>query len=206
MTLTIHLVRHGQTLFNQRGLVQGWVDSPLTGTGVRQARRVAAELRDRPLSGVYSSSSERAEDTARAIAAHHPGLTVTRLKGLKEMHFGELEARPNEEFEAGLDFRSFFAEMFAGRAPGIPGGESGREFVDRVSDAFEGIVAGHPSGGEVAVVSHGITINMILVASGWASPGPLPNASISIVRVPGVGPREIVAVGLTHLPEGLLPD
>ncbi|MDH4015859.1 MAG: histidine phosphatase family protein, partial [Actinomycetota bacterium] len=45
MTLTIHLVRHGQTLFNHRGLVQGWVDSPLTEMGVAQARTAAGALR-----------------------------------------------------------------------------------------------------------------------------------------------------------------
>ena len=206
MTLTIHLVRHGQTLFNRRGLVQGWVDSPLTEIGVAQARAAAGALRHRPLSAIYSSTSERAEDTAQVIADHHPDLSVTRLKGLKEMYFGDLEARPNEEFEAAVDIPSAFADMFAGRSPGFPGGESGQAYVERVSGAVTSIEAAHPEGGEVAVVSHGVTINMILVASGWTSPGPLGNASISIVQIPAGGPREIVAVGISRIPDGLLPS
>ncbi|MGB7979198.1 MAG: histidine phosphatase family protein [Candidatus Nanopelagicales bacterium] len=204
MTLTVHLVRHGQTMFNVRGLVQGWVDSPLTEIGVEQARTVGLALASRPLVGVYASTSERAEDTANAIADHHRDLGVTRFKGLKELYFGELEARTDEELQAGLDIGAFYADMFAGRGPGLPGGESAEAYTRRVSSAFTSIVAGHPDGGEVAVVSHGITINMILVASGWTSPGPLANASISILRIPADGPREVLAVGIPRIPDGLL--
>lgn len=206
MTLTLHLVRHGQTLFNVRGAIQGWVDSPLTEVGLEQARTVGLALAGRPLVGVYSSTSERAEDTAAAIAEHHRGLSVTRLKGLKEMHFGELEARPNAEFEAGLDVAAFYAEMFAGKGAGFLGGESGATFVQRVSDTLASMVAAHPNGGELAVVSHGLTINMLLVASGWRSPGPLENASISVLRIPPSGPAEILAVGIPRIPDGLLND
>jgi broad specificity phosphatase PhoE len=57
MPLTLFLVRHGETLFNRRGLMQGWVDSPLTEAGVEQARHAAEQLRDRPLVAAYSSTS-----------------------------------------------------------------------------------------------------------------------------------------------------
>lgn len=35
---TLYLVRHGQTLFNARHKIQGWCDSPLTQTGIKQAQ------------------------------------------------------------------------------------------------------------------------------------------------------------------------
>ncbi len=201
--LTIHLVRHGETLFNRRGLVQGWVDSPLTATGLAQSRSVGRELSTRPLTGLYSSTSERAEDTAIAIGAHHPHLTVTRLKGLRELHFGDLEARPNAAFEVGRDIPAFFAEMLAGRGRGSPGGESGSAFMRRVTGALTTILAEHANGGEVVVVSHGITINAILVASGWTEPGPLANASISTIRRVADEPPAVVQVGLRQVPPAL---
>ena len=34
MSQRLYLVRHGQTLFNRRDLIQGWCDSPLTGEGL----------------------------------------------------------------------------------------------------------------------------------------------------------------------------
>lgn len=198
MTLTMYLVRHGQTLFNRRDLIQGWVDSPLTELGVAQAREAAERLRDRPLVGLYSSTSERAGDTADIISEHHPAIPVVRTKALKELHFGELEATPNSAFETGLDVPRFFADMLEGTAAGFPGGESGQQYRDRVRSAIDMIVARHPQGGEVAVVSHGVTIAAVLVRAGWQAPGPLGNGSISIVRVGPDGPQ-LVAVEVRDL-------
>ena len=199
MTLTMYLVRHGQTLFNRRQVVQGWVDSPLTDLGVAQARKAAEQLRARPLVALYSSTSERAGDTAEIIAAHHPGIPLVRTKGLKELHFGELEATPNADFARDLDIPAFFAGMLAGTGTGFPGGESGLQYRTRVEAALTMIRTAHPQGGEVAVVSHGVTINLLLVAAGWDSPGPLENASVSIVRYPWQGAPKVLAVGLTQI-------
>ena len=41
---TLYMMRHGQTLFNQKRLMQGWCDSPLTELGKRQARCVKEYL------------------------------------------------------------------------------------------------------------------------------------------------------------------
>ena len=38
MTKTLYLMRHGQTVFNLKGRIQGASDSPLTTLGVRQAQ------------------------------------------------------------------------------------------------------------------------------------------------------------------------
>ena len=37
-------MRHGQTLFNKRHLIQGWCDSPLTDFGIYQAQIKNMEL------------------------------------------------------------------------------------------------------------------------------------------------------------------
>ncbi|SUN77401.1 phosphoglycerate mutase family protein [Streptococcus massiliensis] len=39
---TLYLMRHGQTFFNQQGLVQGSSDSPLTEPGIEQAQKAQA--------------------------------------------------------------------------------------------------------------------------------------------------------------------
>ena len=39
----LYLMRHGETLFNQRRKIQGWCDSPLTEKGIEQAQK-AGEL------------------------------------------------------------------------------------------------------------------------------------------------------------------
>lgn len=200
-TLRLFLVRHGETLFNQRGLVQGWVDSPLTGRGVEQARRTAEQLRGRRLVAAYSSTSERCLDTAQAILEHHPHLSVVARRELKELHFGELEAMPNEEFIARIDVEAFFAAVLSGGEAGVPGGETGAVYRRRVDGVFTEIVANHPDGGDVLVVSHGVTIATYLATAGWRSPGPLGNASISVVQVDGDGRARVHVVGADVLPD-----
>lgn len=202
MTLTLYLVRHGQTLFNSRGLVQGWVDSPLTTLGWQQAEAVAGHLAGRSLEAIYSSTSERAADTAHTIARHHEGLGVQLRRGFKEMYFGDLEARPNTEFfDLVTDPRAFFAGIMTGRGEALAGGEPPADYRARVDAAVAELVDAHPSG-EVVVVSHGMTINMVLTAAGWRSPGPLENCSVSTLRWTGNGLWTIDSVGLAHFSTG----
>lgn len=41
MKKTFYLMRHGQTLFNLKGKIQGACDSPLTELGIKQAQVVS---------------------------------------------------------------------------------------------------------------------------------------------------------------------
>ena len=62
----IYLVRHGQTLQNQAGLLQGRSDFPLNEMGREQARRVGAFFREQGVrfDAVYTSPLRRAVQTA----------------------------------------------------------------------------------------------------------------------------------------------
>ena len=44
MALEVYLVRHGKTVFNTTGRVQGWSDSPLTTEGREIAERLGRNL------------------------------------------------------------------------------------------------------------------------------------------------------------------
>ena len=44
MATEVDLVRHGETMFNQVGNVQGWCDSPLTVKGINDLKRTANAL------------------------------------------------------------------------------------------------------------------------------------------------------------------
>ncbi len=72
--VTFYVARHGQTLFNIMGKVQGWCDTPLTDEGVRAAEALGRGLANTEFSAAFSSDSGRAVQTlnvlldARAIA------------------------------------------------------------------------------------------------------------------------------------------
>ena len=66
----LYLMRHGETLFNTQGRVQGACDSPLTQLGIDQAMLVKKYFDDNAISfdKVYSSTQERATDTAKLVS------------------------------------------------------------------------------------------------------------------------------------------
>lgn len=92
MAQTLYLMRHGETLFNKQKRVQGWCDSPLTETGIAQAKQARDYFQRQGIlfDRAYSSTQERATDTLRLIT----DLPYQQLKGLKEMNFGIFESQP----------------------------------------------------------------------------------------------------------------
>lgn len=91
MNKDLYLVRHGQTIFNLKRIIQGWSDSPLTQLGCEQAARAGMFLRARGVEPdrAYTSTLHRTEQT---IASLWPGLAYERLDGLREWFFGDFEA------------------------------------------------------------------------------------------------------------------
>lgn len=84
--IQFYYVRHGETIFNVKNLSQGSCDSPLTKNGIHQAEKAKEKIKDICFDKVFSSSSERALDTANIILEGHQNQVVP-LKGLKEMSF-----------------------------------------------------------------------------------------------------------------------
>ncbi len=151
----LYLVRHGETLFNQLGKIQGACDSPLTEKGIYQAEKVKAYI-DTCLevpTTFYSSTQERASDTLEVIIGEKK---YNRVKGLKEWHFGIFEGeseRINPKIPAG---ESSFKDSF------VPyGGESSESVQDRMNDTITGIM-NIEENQNVLMVSHGGAMYMFL--------------------------------------------
>lgn len=141
MEKTLYLVRHGQTLFNLQHKIQGWCDSPLTEQGIQEAQTVRQYFQSKGIrfDQAYSSTSERTSDTLELITDQ----PYTRLKGLKEWHFGRLEGE-NDVINPPLPFRDFFVEY---------GGEEEKAFQKRAADTCLGLMEGE--GQTILAVTHG---------------------------------------------------
>ncbi len=68
--MKIILIRHGQTNYNSKKLIQGHVDAPLNNTGLKQARDAGNTLKKLSISidKVISSPLSRALETAHVVA------------------------------------------------------------------------------------------------------------------------------------------
>ncbi len=101
----LYLMRHGQTVYNTQGIIQGHCDSPLTEAGIAQARGAASCLRGQGVSPTLLAASPlgRAQQTLDIVIEEMPAYgTLPRLKvpGLMERDYGAFEGKPVELFPA----------------------------------------------------------------------------------------------------------
>lgn len=147
MRKTIYLTRHGQTVLNAQGRTQGAFDSPLTELGIAQAKK-AREYFDNAqikFDTVICSTAERACDTCEIIWDGE----YTRLKGLKEWHFGIFEGFP-EEMKNGVNRE----EKSYGEGLVPFGGESRQAVGERMIKALVETLES-TEGENVLAVTHG---------------------------------------------------
>ncbi len=94
--MLIYLVRHGQTLFNVQGRIQGQHDSPLTQTGVATTQKTALALRDKGITTIVSSCLGRAQQTSH-IFAEQLGANIVWDNRLNEINLGPWEERRKQD-------------------------------------------------------------------------------------------------------------
>ena len=210
-----YLIRHGESVSNAAGRVQGQEDVELSATGLAQAQAVAAWSRSLfenvegpPIEELWSSPLRRARETAEAIAAA-TGLPLRIDDQLRELHAGIFQGHLWADLEA--RFPDEVARWRSGDADfAIPGGESRAQLAARGRTALERLAA-RPARGMIVVGHGGILTAALgslvgkshpLLAAAAERPftklPALANCSVTLVRWPG---PELVSFNDTaHLP------
>lgn len=155
-------VRHGETAWNQDTRIQGHLDIGLNDTGRWQAERLARALAGETIDAIYASDLERAHHTALSVASGK-GLKVTTHAGLRERHFGDFQGKTFTEIEAE---RPDQALQWRKRVPDFApaGGESLRQFQERILLTVHGLAARHP-GKQILLASHGGVMDLLYRAA-----------------------------------------
>ncbi len=97
---TFYLVRHGQSVWNVKELVQGHNQSEentLTEQGIGQAKNISQTLKDIHFDAIFSSDLLRAKRTAEIIALERK-LAVETTRQLREQRHGQHEGMPSKDF------------------------------------------------------------------------------------------------------------
>jgi len=191
-----YLIRHGESLSNAEGRVQGRADVPLSPLGRRQAEVLAGWARR--LDGVteiWSSPLVRARATA-APMAEALGLEVQVCEELAELHAGVFQGHFWDDLER--MFPDAVARWRSGDPDyAIPGGESRAALAARGRAALEDL-AGRDAKAMIVVAHGGVLTAALglllgprhpLLAAAAARPftrlPALDNASVSLVQWPG---------------------
>lgn len=159
MTKTIYIVRHGQTDFNIRQVVQGrGVNSDLNETGHQQARFLYDHYRDVPFEVVYTSKLKRTQQT---MADFMSGAIPHEVReSLDEIDWGIFEG-----VEHHPDLQRTYYDIINSWKNGnlhikIEGGESAQDLSDRLQPFVQELKAS--SHRTIMVCTHGRTLRVLV--------------------------------------------
>jgi probable phosphoglycerate mutase len=159
-TTRLCLVRHGETDWNVARRLQGHTDIPLNQHGIAQAIQMAKALKaiDLQFDVLYSSDLQRAANTAGAIEEKF-GVTAIINQQLRERHLGALQGLTTEE---GPQLKPDLWAIHLNRDLDhtLEGGESIKQFANRIHTALENIRLQH-AGKTILLVSHGGALDMM---------------------------------------------
>ncbi|MGH3914710.1 MAG: histidine phosphatase family protein [Pseudonocardiaceae bacterium] len=191
--LRLVLARHGQTTANAVGVLDTRLPgAPLSEEGHRQAAELAQQLAGEPVVAVYASRARRAQQTAAPVAERHE-VPLRILDGVHEVFIGDLEGRGRAADHDTLHemYRAWHAgDLDRAR----PGGESGKQVLDRYLPQVAMIRRTHTQG-TVVLVSHGAAIRLSVVAltsnveGSFAGPRLLANTATVLLEADGLGWR-----------------
>jgi broad specificity phosphatase PhoE len=185
--ITLHLLRHGETVWHAENRYAGVSDVPLTDLGRAQAAALAPWAGRAGLALVASSDLSRALETAAPIAALGVPHVVDRA--LREVDFGAGDGRTRDEMAA-LFPEALDAFHAAPASSPLPGGENGDAAADRALTSIARLAGPH-DGGTIAVVAHSTLIRLVLCrllglpTDDYRRRFPvMGNATVTSVRVP----------------------
>ena len=147
-TLTVILLRHGETEGNVKGIVQGQWDTPLTERGMASILRKAEKIRHLSFDAVFCSDLPRTMETLALLSGRilsFPEAVYTRE--LREIDFGDLTGQLKK------DIMPIILKNKANPDLCYPNGESGGRFVARVKGFFEMLMERYAER-QILVVTH----------------------------------------------------
>ena len=147
--MRLYIIRHGETLWNKKDLIQGHADTDLSGIGKQQAKKLAERLVKHNIDKIYCSDLKRCKQTISPFLKLKKDIPVKYVKELRERNFGEFEGKPSEKMREWIrkeGNNDYYTK--------IPQGESFMDVRNRLSKFFKKLFK-KEKGKNVLLVMHG---------------------------------------------------
>ena len=200
-TYKLHLIRHGLTEANLKGIYCGITDVPLCEEGISGLSENLENYSYPYAEWVFSSPLARAVETAGML---YPGNDIIEMENLREASFGEFEGKNMKQ----LQNNERFARWIAGDPDSLPeGAEPPDAFFNRCAGASVSIaeMMMRSSVYSAAVITHAGVIGNIL--AGLAYPkarayewNPPPGGGYTLIADPVLFFREPVFEVIAEIP------
>ena len=93
--MKIYVVRHGTTILNEKGIINGQIDDELSESGKNDAKELVKTFTDKKIDQIYCSTLKRSINTAKLIAKDH-NCPLIEDKRIMEVDFGTFSGKPWE--------------------------------------------------------------------------------------------------------------
>lgn len=155
----IYIIRHGQTDYNLKGIVQGrGVDSSLNATGRAQAQAFYEKYKHLQFDHVYISNLQRTYQTAQHFI--DAGVPFTKNGNLDEINWGIYEGVPHDPAKK-EEYEAIIQEWYNGNLDiKIEGGESAKDLQDRLGHVVE--LLKNIQDDRILVCTHGRTLRALV--------------------------------------------
>ena len=193
--MELHLIRHGQTNWNEERRAQGQSDSKLTKIGKEQAVALGKKIKQIKFDKIFCSSSLRTRQTAELVFPKTE-LEIEYLDSLREIFLGSWEGKlyKDIEVENPESHNHFWKEPHLFK---LTGAENFYQLQKRAIKVVDSILEKFESK-KVVIVSHGALIKTLLcfaerkpIKELW-SPPHMHNCAHSIILYCGKIPSQIL--------------
>lgn len=161
---TLYIVRHGETEWNVKKIIQGHADIPLNKKGEAQAKELAKKLRHINFDAIFSSDLIRAKKTAEIISLEKK-LVIHTTKELRERYFGKYQGK---SFAVNNEMVNLINNLKMFPGPGSKEVESDENIILRTTTFLREIAVAYAKK-TILVVSHGGPMRTLLIHLGFAS-------------------------------------
>lgn len=157
--MLVYVARHGESEDDLTQSYGGASDFALTPDGREQARLIGRRLKSVPIEAIYSSPLRRASESARLINEQIGGVPLEIIPELRERNtYGVISGHTPERARELFGYIIDQMEVPPGKGREcVPGGEEYPNFLERVRQAWNAVMAAADSSGysNVLVVTHG---------------------------------------------------
>lgn len=156
---TLYILRHGETDFNKKGMVQGrGVNASLNDQGIIQAQKAGRQLSNVSFDVVYTSALIRTHETVGEFSLN--GTPVISHDGFDEISWGNQEGK-----EASYEAKNLYANTVNGWKRGelslnVGGGENPLQVMERQKIAMQSVLENDAQ--SVLVCMHGRAMRVLL--------------------------------------------
>ena len=159
--MELYLVRHGQTVWNKAGKLQGRTDIELNENGREAARELGRALENVDFDKIYSSPLIRAYETACLIRGHR-NIPIIRDERLLEISFGDGEGDLWESWNRPENPYSAFFNDTGNYVP-PPHGETFEHVMERTKNFIQSVIEPQfNTSKRIMIVAHGALDSAII--------------------------------------------